>query len=282
MFGQMSTPSFPTLQQSVRGYSTTSYRGVSVPSGNGSYGSWVTPTSALRTQDCFGVLLHCASAGTNWSGVNRPIWLDLGIDYSGGTSYTPLIEKIQIGNPLPANLNGYRFYFPIFIPVTAAIAFRAQMAGGTTGVLVAAHFAMSPNGLQQDWCGTYAETIGATSASLGTTFTPGNNSKGSWASLGTTTTNLKYFQLGCHVNNATTNGEVCYLDLAYGDGTNYTPIIENQQFATIGTGELYGMHLMPPEACYADVPAGSTLYVRGACSNSPDSGYHATAYGIGG
>jgi len=71
-----------------------------------------------------------------------------------------------------------------------------------------------------------------------------------------------------------------HIDLAYGDATNKTLIIENQKILLSGTAEATARPL--DMMSFSDVPAGSTLYVRGTCSGTSVTGFYAKAYGIGG
>jgi len=68
--------------------------------------------------------------------------------------------------------------------------------------------------------GQYSETLGTITNSNGVSFTPGNAADGTWASLGTTTRDLWWFQLGYQVDNGTVTAEFAWIELgAGGSGT---------------------------------------------------------------
>lgn len=254
--------------------------GGAVTPGNGSKGAWLQMAPATYSpKDVIGLMIFVGSGST--AATSRPTILDIGVDPAGGTSYTTLISNIQVGGAIAYYVGAQRFFFPISVKGGSAIAFRAQSTV-TTSIRVAACIFMSPSSPVMTWTGAYSETIGYTTGSLGTTFVPGNAAKGSWVSLGTTTKNLKYFQLSMHCNNTVVPDTLVYADLAYGDGTNFTTILHNVVIAQHVTSEQFHTQLLPTEACFRDVPAGSTLYVRGACDQSPVTGWHAIAIGIGG
>lgn len=73
----------------------------------------------------------------------------------------------------------------------------------------------------------------------------------------------------------------CHFDLAYGDGSNKHMIIQNLTMITAGPEDQ--RMIRTPSQCFADLPAGAELWVRGSCgTGTADTGWNAVAVGIGG
>jgi len=242
-------------------------------------------SSGNIAQDCY--WLYLAMSGGNTSANQKDHLLDIGVDPAGGTSYTAVISNIVCGASASAGsgVNGpVSFLFPFFIKSGSSVAVRIQGNNATAGtVRVSAKFWGQPASPENVPVGQYAETIGTITNSQGVSFTPGNAADGTWASLGTTTNALWWWQLGVQLSNATSSGNPCYVDLAYGDATNKFQI--TRLFIYTGTTEAsadsFKCNLALPN-CFKPVPGGSTIYVRGRCSAAPDSGWNAVAIGIGG
>ena len=212
--------------------------------------------------------------------------MDIGVDPAGGTSYTNIISDIVCGaasNITGANGSGHQFLFPFRIPASATVGIRIQGSNATAGtVRVGLRASGRPD---MPWLmpvGQYSETLGVT-GSNGTAFTPGNAADGTWASLGTTTRECWWWQLGYQIDNGTITAEYTYIELAYGDASNKVTILRRLHGG--GTNESIGSVLnenLISAAAYCRVPVGASLFVRGRCVNAPDTGYQAAAIGIGG
>ena len=218
-------------------------------------------------------------------------FLDIAVDLAGGTTYaTTLIDNIVCGSASTATTANQprQWSFPINIPSSSSIACRIRGVSGTPGsarVFMRAYLRHS----MPEWhpVGQFAETIGVTETTAvdATAFTPGNAADGTWASLGATTRDLWWWQLGYQVDNATITAEYTYIELGYGDGSSggTTTILKQMHGGT--TAETVGMVLQEQDisyACYYPLPAGTTMYVRGRCNNAPDTGYQAAAHAVGG
>ena len=212
--------------------------------------------------------------------------LDIGVDPAGGTSYTAVISNILCGQTGAYGTNGgYWCAFPFYIKAGSSVGVRVRGYNTTAGtVRVLATFYGRPSRPELIPIGTMSETIGFTGATTsGTSFTPGNGAEGSWASLGTTTKDMWWWQLGFTIANGTTTAAMTHVDLGYGDPTNPIIILENLAIFQVGTTEISGYHTYHQMlSAYHYVPAGQTLYVRGWCSAAPVAGYQAAAVGIGG
>lgn len=256
-----------------------------VPGASNAQGSWTAlASSANIANDVFGFYLQIHTGATAAAAKNH--LLDIGIDPAGGTSYTPIIADFQIGNSPALTAAGNReHYFPLAIKAGSSVAARVRGSNATAGtVRVAARFYGRASGPLALPCGSYSQTFGAvTATSKGTAFTPGNVADGGWVDLGALTRPLWWWQLGYAIDNATITAEYTYLELAFGDGSNKETIFKLMHGGT--TNETCGLaaqtQLLWPVG-YAYVAAGRNVYIRGRCNNAPDTGYHATALGIGG
>lgn len=241
-------------------------------------------SSANISRDCYWISLRISGGGTSASVKDH--LLDIGVDPAGGTSYSAVISNIVCGeSPGAGNVGGpHSFLFPMFIKAGSSVAARVQGSNATAGtVRVIAKFHGDPSNPENVPVGQYSETIGTITSSGGVSFTPGNAADGAWASLGTTTQDLWWWQLAAQASNATITGLNTYIDLAYGDATNKV-VIQRQQHVGSTTelsADLLKSNLLWID-CYKAVPAGSTLYVRGRCQSAPDTGWNAVAIGIGG
>jgi len=268
------------------GANPSSTIGTSVtPGASNVQGSWTQiASSANIANEVVGFYLQVHAGAT--STASKPQLMDIGIDPAGGTSYTAIISDMQIGaSPALTAAGAREHYFPMKIPSGASVAARIRGANATAGtVRVAARFYGRPsNGLALP-CGTYSQTLGADTAnSTGTSITPGNASDGGWVDLGTISRSLWWWQLGYVVANGTVTAEYTYLEVAYGDASNKTSIFTVMHGGT--TAETCGLaaqtQLLWPVA-YCPVSAGTNIYVRGRCNNSPDTGYSVTVTGVGG
>lgn len=250
-----------------------------VSSANGSWAAWATPAN-----DVYGIYINVNSGAVSATAKNHTI--DIGVDPAGGTSYTVLMQDLICGNTSAADIftQSRTYYFPLYIKGGSSIAIRARGSHTTAGTIkVYGRLYCRPSNPAALWAGTYCETIGYTSGTLGTTVVRVVLNKGSWTSLGTTTKNLKYFQVSGQTDNSVQNVGPAFVDLAYGDGTNFTIILSDVPAGgPWTTTEIEIQHLHVTSMCYANVPAGSTLYARATAITALTSGFNVVAVGIGG
>jgi hypothetical protein len=246
----------------------------------GSWGSVATGTNLSRDIEGLYIQIHSCSAATNV----RPLSVDVGVDPAGGTTYTEKISNLNGGfSGVPGGTGIAAYYFPLSIKRGSQVAVR----GSTNFTGITARVACKFYGAQPELMrpkGMYCETLGAGATGVyGTVFTPGNAADGSWVSLGTTTRDHWWWQLGYNVYNTVITAEHTYIDLAYGDANNKRIIKRLVHFATTSevVGAVMANHLLWEE-CYFPVPRGTEIFVRGRCANAPDTGYRAIAYGMGG
>lgn len=240
-------------------------------------------SGANIANDVYWVSLRVTDGGTSVNAKNH--LLDVGVDNAGGTSYTTVINNMVCGTTAAINASGggAQFLFPLYIKAGSSVAVRVQGSNGTAGtVRVTAKFWGYPSNPELALMSQYNETIGTITNSDGPTFTLGNAADGTWVSLGTTSQPLWWWQLGVQVDDSTMTALQFYADLAYGDATNKV-IIQRSMYASTGVetlGACIAANLNFLE-CYAPVPTGANIYVRGRASTTPDSNYNAVAIGFG-
>jgi hypothetical protein len=255
-----------------------------ITSGNGVEGSWSEVIAdSLVTDDVYAVRMVFINDAHVTGAVHEQL-IDLGVDPAGGTSYAAIINNIMIGRPSVLGDNQLypvEFVFPFYIKAGSAIAMRGigDSAGETFRPFVELY--MQPFSPELMLRGQHSETIGTVSGSDGVSITPGGSAaKGSWVSLGTTSKDLWWWQVGMQVSNATVAGGETLIDLAFGDGTDFTYILKDHIFLA-DTSESSGAHCY--NYGYCPVPAGSDIYARAAATNaSPSTGFQVLAYGVGG
>lgn len=250
------------------------------PGATNAEGSWTQIASAANIEaEVQYASLFINSGGT--SGSAKQQLLDFGIDPAGGSSYTAWFSNLACGASGSGlgGAFGKPFHFPCKIPSGASVAVRIQGASGTAGTVnVLAQFWGKPSRPELWRPAAYTETLGTITNSSGPSFTPGNASWGSWASLGTTAKKHFWAQLGVQINNGTHNNESTHIQLAIGDGTNQHIITDFHLGSLTSESE----NTTPQTPCAWEIPAGAELWVRGNCSGAPASGYNATAVLFGG
>lgn len=207
--------------------------------------------------------------------------LDCAYDPTGGTTYDRfLFQNFVCGGSTPmANGGGADIIFPCNVPAGSAIAVRAQGSNATAGtIIVLGHFYGKPSRPEICRPGAYSETLGYSSGTLGTSFTPGTAAWGAWASIGTTTKKHFWAQLGVQLNNAAVTARGTRVQLGIGDGTNMHIITDT--WAQTGSSEQMARSSSP--ACAWEIPSGAELWVRGNGNGAADTGWNATAVLFGG
>ena len=283
MLAQIGVNSF-SFQFSTIGATPAVSPGTSViPGASNAEGSWTEIASAANiAQNVYGLSLRVFNGFTSTQ--QKDHLLDIGIDPAGGTSYVPahLPQNIVCGE---SGGNGFAFYFPVWILAGSAVAVRVQGNNATAGtVIVLATFYGQPSHPELIRVGQYSETIGTITNSQGVAFTPGNTgAEGTWTLLGVTTKNLWHWQLCVQEANTAMAILHYHFDLAFGDASNKVPIIQDLRCTTDSSESINNNYPTKNlEPCFADVPAGTNIYVRGTCSGTTGAGWNAVSVGIGG
>lgn len=243
-------------------------------------GSWVELIAGSSIQyNCYKLVIKLHNASS--SGIARNILADIGIDPTGGTSYSVLINNLCASMVTSANVlsGGSVYTFPIFIPAGSSLACRAQGSSGGTyninGVQVILYG--QPSNLEGLVYGHAVETLGANSAtSIGTTIAVGTTSKSAWTSIGTTTYRWKSIQTSYGQNTGAVNSNFLRLESGFGDGTNMT-ILQPDVFVSCDSTERISVINSPTEC---DIPAGSTIYVRAQTDNVNPTNPYSMVYGV--
>lgn len=260
--------------------------GVSITPGTGNVmGSWVDLFGSALSDDIYGLFIHI-SDGNPGGGVARPLLSDIGVDYSGGSSYSVLIPQlVSTGMDFTGGVQVRiaTYYFPIFVPAGARIAARGQTSVNSsvyTFRLIAPQRPTRPDLIR---CGTAVEAVGINaSASRGTVFTPGSSeSEGAWQSLGTLNHDGWFTQVGYGVDDSAMGNGLMRLDFAVGDATSKRLIARNMGCGH-SSSEGVVMDPYPEPAFHANLPSGAELFVRGMHQFTPDSNNYAAAYVVRG
>ena len=253
-----------------------------VPGASDAEGAWTASGLGVLSADVYWIKLHVHSGLTS-TAIKRHV-LDIGVDPAGGTSYAAIISDILCGSSAglaSGGAPGHQFLFPLWVAAGSTIGVRIQGSNATAGTV---YVGLQVRGqLDQPWLnpyGRWSETLGVT-GSNGISFTPGNGADGAYASLGTTTRECWWWQLGYQISSGSITAEATYVELAWGDASNKNTILllMHRGNTSEGIGSPINENLL---SCCAlvRVPVGSNLYVRGRCLNAPDTGYQAAAIGI--
>lgn len=249
-------------------------------------GSW-TPifSSSQVSNDVYGIsLIFNNSAGI--SAAVRNMLFDIGVDNTGGTSYSVEIPYLLAGHAAPYNLNGGIFYyFPLFIPKGSSIACRAQSSVGSSNTQLAATIFGQPRRPDTIKAGTKVFSYGVDVAnSRGNIVTLGTTNDGAnTLLLPNTTINfpLWWWQIGYAAVDTTMTALAIHADLTAGTSppNNKKTLIQDYLiFSTaaeqIGTIPTYVQN-------YSTVAANANIYIRGQCSGTADSSTNFAAYGMG-
>jgi hypothetical protein len=195
--GTASTPTTPLLGgPGVGGWNfsqtnddsrISSTQGVQVTLGaNDTKGAYVS--SMVLTQDCWELVIVFHNGTT--TAAARPALCDVGIDPTGGTSYSVLIPDLVAGPVIGINNNGSPglFYrFPIFIPAGARIGVAGQVGNAFDSLTVRCWMTAfgDPIGAEP-FRGTQVIAYGVDAAnSGGAEVVPGTTNMGNWYEIGT-------------------------------------------------------------------------------------------------
>ena len=267
-------------------FSHSTTPGVSVTPGTGGAEGTYTELvdGALITEDIYQMKLWLT--GGFVSVAAKPQLLDIGVDEAAGTSYTTIVNNISCGNTgtisfASLRFGGRWFNLPIFIKAGSSVAVRIQGQHATgTPVRVASKYIGAPDAPHSILAAAFTETIGTIASSQGTAFTPGSaGAEGTWTLVGTTVAALWGFMMSIDHSDSTSSDLGYVFDLAYGDASNKVLLLENCPFYSTATEDCGHPEW---EIGYANVPAGTNIYVRGSCSGTPDSNYSCTVIGFGG
>lgn len=277
-----------TRQQSYSFYVTNQTTPVVVDAGTvitpgssnakGSYATLIAAASVTQQIE-FVRLQFC---NNDVSAAARDTVCDIAFDPAGGTTFSQIvIPNLLVSSAGGTDSGGLQYKFPIRIPSGATIGARAAVNNATAGTFRCWIEAWGRVAFQEyapynQVCIAYG--IGA--SSNGTNITPGvSGAKGSYTSLGTTSRDHQFWQLGVGFNDTTLAGQAYYMDLAWGDATNKNIIINNRYCANATDESVWAP--CSQECTQAFIPRGATLYARAAASTATaDSNVSVAAYGV--
>lgn len=272
---------------SVSNYSTYTEAGfgTSLTAGGTNHVKNSTITSILSAlaYDCYWVTIAFCNGFS--STASRRFLTDIYIDPAGGTTWsnTPLIANLA-ANSCSLTQGGVWYSFPVFIPAGASIGATCQAETASATVRIGVKCAMKPSNLEVWPYGTKVITYGATTGTtVGTAMTPGSSgAKGSYsASLATVAHDLMWLQAGMLINDASQTAVQYFMDVAFGDANSKYDVMCDLMHLNIGTTEVGGR---PSNmgAClpYVNSLNGQNLYIRSACTGTPDSNVSGIVYGV--
>lgn len=243
-------------------------------------GSAVSAISgASVTEDCYALSL--VFTGGYSSGGIRTYLVDLLIDPAGGTSWSTLIENVMADSP-GFGVGGVFYNFPIFIKSGTSIGFQAQCNAATQTLRCGVILHGKPTRPDLMKYGHKVTTYGAnTTTTSGVAITTGaSQTKGSWTSIGTLSSDHWAWQMGFGVQDSTAGASFQYfMDMSIGDGTNQRmAMMDVSYFKT--SSEIGGMMNNPYLQPVRKGNSGEGVYIRALASYADDSGLVATAYGV--
>jgi hypothetical protein len=260
--------------------------GTSITPAQNAYGSY---TSILAggsiLYDCYWLTVCINSVAVNVNA--KDCLVTIGVDASGGTSYTTLIPDLLAACAAPmitgfTVFGGIWYNFPLFVKAGSQLAAKGSVNNATVGTIrIAIWLSGQPSRPDLINYGTAVEAIGITAASSsGTAITPGTTSEGAWTSLGTSTRRAFFWQFGVGVNDSGMGGGSSHIgytaELSTGNGTNNLIIIPDT-ILNMSSGEELEVH---PHLGWRDVVSGATIYGRLQCNGTADTGISMAAYGV--
>lgn len=236
-------------------------------------------SGATVANDVFGIGI--LFAGGSASATVRRYLMDLLIDPAGGTSWSTVISSLAANSPALTS-GGYRYFFPLWLKAGTSIGMSAQCSAASATIRCAIQLYGQPRRVESVIVGTRVETFGdVRGTTSGTTISPGSGVVGAYASLGTTASDLWWWQTGGLMSNDTTIlARGTLIDVAAGDATNKLVCLDNciQNFQTT---EQCGKDSMGGRIPIRRITAGQTVYSRASGTTAADTTPTTTAYGLG-
>lgn len=262
--------------------------GTTVTPGNNAFGTAVQVGADL-TLDAYGIYINVNSVAV--SGAARDALLQIGFDWSGGTtfpaspdSFNSITLLVSCASGMVAG--GVNYYFPLFIPAGTAILARGSVNNATVGTMrVFWQTSCRPARPEAIRVGRYVESLGAvTASSRGTTITPGTTSEGSWTSIGTLGSDRPcwFWEWGVGINTGTMANQMHATDLAADSSGDRIILRDGTSGATTAEAITKIQAFGSTGLNVAMVEGGTTIYARSQVTGSAPTGWNVMAYGVGG
>lgn len=258
--------------------------GTSVTPAQNAYGSYAQLLAgASVTEDCY--VVEIVVSGVGISAAARDCIVKIGLDRSGGSSYTDTTIDLccgsasNFGNANPGGGVGFRFY--LYVPAGCSVGAAASVNSATlTAIGVTLILRGRPQKMERQPCGQFIDSYGTTPASSsGTAVTFGTASEGAWTQLGTITRRGWYLEFGFGINDAVQSNNTYLIDIGVGDASNKLVVIANAPVITSSVE----MVNKPISGVFGDFQVNDVIYARGQCGpNAASAAASIAAYLVGG
>ena len=229
--------------------------------------------------DGYGILISVSTVAVSTNANNALV--TIGIDLSGGTTYTDWISNLLVSQVGITTLGICEYYFPIRVPNGASLAIKGQSSNASPIATSYMHSKIygKPTHPELIRAGSFVETFGADTAnSAGTSVTCGTGSDGTYVQLGSALSRKIWgWEYGVGTTSAALTAHRYHTDIAVGDASNKRRVIRNAQ-TTSSTAET-----MDKRSAFSmgDGASGDIVYGRMQGSTAL-SGASLIAYGVGG
>jgi hypothetical protein len=274
-------------QQSSRGLTTRPniLLTKSVTPAQNAYGSYTTLIAGANlTEDVYELDVYVGTIAI--SAAARDGMFQIGVDPTGGTSFSPIVADVVAGPAAVFFQNavgGTAYRFPILIRAGSSVGIAGSVNSATLTAFLADCFVRGKPTRPDliPLVGQFVRSYGASIAtSAGTTVVPGTSAEGLWYEIGTLVDTIGYFEVGYGINDSTMTTIQYDVDIAIGDATNKRIVAQGITFMasaneTLSKGIGQGF--------YAQGNPGDKLYARSQSSNNTiDDNQSIAIYGVGG
>lgn len=264
-----------------------------VPSITNAYSAYVAMGSRLG-HDSYGMLVNLN--GYFAGAANRLGAVSIGVDYTGGSTYTEIVSGALMSmsnnwgiSGTGAGAGGITYYFPLFIPSGSQVGMAARGNSATPPVSASIVYMQKPPNPHTIRRGSFVETLGVSLGNgtcTGITVNAGQPGEGNWTIIGTTQKRTWHIQAGVQLSGDTTmNPAVLFLDIGVGDGSieRTNVVASNIYVATTGTEQFTIVPNLIGVEC--NIAPGSSIWARlhNSIANTDNAGaYQVVVYATGG
>lgn len=232
---------------------------------------------ASVTTDIFAMTI--GFCGGNTAAATRRFLADILVDPAGGSSWSVLIPDLYVNSPALGE-GGYWYTFPLYVKSGSSIGLQHQCSTAAIALRTGIRLYGKPSNPSMMRVGTKVQAIGVNASNTdGVTVVPGTNAMGSYsASLGTTSRDCWFWQLGVGSGDTTMSSVSYNYEVAAGNGTNKLTVSDNTIIKTNASEAMskistYGTNIK-------QIAAGADVYVRAQGTAAPDGTISAIAYAV--